>query len=231
MPDRRDAAQRNHVPAANCLSPAPTRGDKRHRKAPNTPATRPSCRSVRLSLAKSAAPSPRATAPPVRCPTRALQPTQRPQPLCPAPIPAELSSGAAAPLKTNPARNTNPDAPRRSSRDRRICFSFPDGIPGISPCGESRLECRAFPVPLISHAPTILWCAAPAMRTPARGSFRRTRLQKFQTRVRAAPAPDSARGTPGTSAPLPLSRPVSGCAPFVHRLLRSTPDTRGYAYP
>ncbi len=190
MPDRRDAAQRSHVPAANCLSPTPTHGDKLYRKAPNTPATHPFYRRVHSSRATSIAPSPPATAPPVQCSIRALQPTQHPQPVYSAPIPAELSSGAASLPKTNPARNKDPGAPLRSSRDQQICFSFPDGIPGISRCDESRLECRAFPAPRISRAATILSCVAPATPTLARGSFRRIRLPKFQTRVRAAPAPD-----------------------------------------
>src|SRR5256884_153137 len=156
MRDRQDAARCIHVPAANCLSPAPTHGDRRHRKAPNTPATHPFYRRVRSSHAISIAPSPPATAPLVQCSIRALQPTQHPQPVCLVPIRAEPSSGAASRPKTNPARNTNPDGPLQSSRDQQICFSFPDGIPGISRCDESRLECRAFPAPPTSHAATIL---------------------------------------------------------------------------
>src|SRR5213080_3694495 len=101
------------------------------------------------------------------------------------PIRVELSSAAASPRKTNPARNTNPDARRRSFRDRQICFLSRGGTPGIFPCDESRCACRSSPAPRTFHAATNAWCGDRAKPRPAHDSFRRIRLQKFQTRAPA----------------------------------------------
>ncbi len=191
----------------------------------------PFCRSARFSRATSTAPSLRAIGPPDPRSTRASQPTRHLQQVCPVPIRAATSSAAASPRKMSPVQNTNPDALQRSSRGPRICFSSPGGIPGISRCDESRFACRAFPALRISHAPTLLSCAVPASPMPVHGSFRTIRLLKFQTRVRAAPPPDSEHGTPGTSALLLPWRPVSRSAPSVRQYLRSTPGTRGCVCP
>ncbi len=230
-PERPAAAARNHAPAANCLSPAPARDGTRSRKARNIPATRLSCRSVHSSRATSAAPWPRATARPGPRSIRARQPTRHPQPVSLARIRAASSNAEASPLKTNPIRRKDPDAPRRSSRDPQICFSFPGGIRGIFPCGESRLAYRAFPAPPIFHAATSASCAAPASPTPAHGNSRRRRLPKSQTHVRAAPAMDSARDTPDISALPPPLRRVSKSAPFFRPHPPLTPGMPGCACP
>src|SRR6267142_2481956 len=213
-PDRPAAAGRNHAPAANYPSPAPARDGTRSRKARNIPATHLFCRSVHSSRATSAAPLPRATVPLGPRSIRAPQPTRHPRPVSLARIRAASSNAEASPLKTNPIRRKDPDAPRRSSRDRQICFSSRGGIRDIFRCGESRRAYRAFRVPPISHAATSASCVTPASPTPARGNSRRRRLPKSQTHARADPAMDSAHDTPDISAlPLPLRR-VSKSAPF-----------------
>src|SRR5579872_4562273 len=153
--------------AANCFLFSLNRDGTRSNQAESIPATPPAASSP-ASIS-----SPRSTVLPGLFPSRAHRATCLAR--------AAASSAEAWSPRTNPARNINPDAPRRASRGLHIYFLFQDGIPGTVPFAGQCSACRTFPASPIAHASIQRWYAARATPTLVRGSFRSSRRSEEHT--------------------------------------------------
>ena len=112
------------------------------------------------------------------------------QPVCLARIRAALSSGAASPPKTNPARKTGPDDRPQSFRDRQIYLPCPGGTPDISPCDESRSRVSVMPSAhgFFVRPLAFVVCAAEPRRGRPVAIFAGDAFRQSRTDARAAPA-------------------------------------------